>query len=291
MTVNKDTCGKETFDKDTFWNDRRTIVAAFDSRWHADQAIEDLREAGFRDEGLGVTPDQPDRPAFKGLDQTLVELGVPRNEALCYEREFQKGATLVTVTAAANKDKACEILRRHGGFERKMDFGPATSAPAAHAAASHTAASHTAASHKAPLHTDSALREGEQETAAPSIQLRAEELQVRKNRQQAGEVTLKKEVHTEHKTIDVPVEREEVVIERRPAKGHVPASKEPLKEGETIRVPVSEEHVEVIKTPVVTEEVAIGKKKVKDTKRVSADVSKEELKVERPAGTPKTRTP
>lgn len=34
-----------------------------------------------------------------------------------------------------------------------------------------------------------------------------------------GEVNLHKEVHTEHKTIDVPVTREEVAIERRSASG------------------------------------------------------------------------
>jgi len=157
---NNDGLNKDALSKDGFWNDRRTIVAAFDSRWHADQAIHDLREAGFRNEELAVTPDQPDRPAFKGLDQSLMNMGVPRNEALGYEREFQQGATLVTVTADANKPLACEILRRHGGFGRKMDFGPVVHA-----------------------HTQSALRE----RAAACLRFRAEERPAHENGSEAGE--------------------------------------------------------------------------------------------------------
>jgi uncharacterized protein (TIGR02271 family) len=61
--------------------------------------------------------------------------------------------------------------------------------------------------------------------------------------------------------------------------GHQPAAA-PIKEGQTIRVPVSEEHVEVEKTPVVKEEVSVGKRKVQDTKHVDATVRKEEIKVE-----------
>ena len=94
-----------------------------------------------------------------------------------------------------------------------------------------------------------------------------------------GEVRVRKEVHTEHKTLEVPVEREEVVIERHPVSGHQPAATQ-FKEGQTIRVPVMEEHIQVEKTPVVKEEVEIGKRKVQDTKRVDATVRKEEIKVE-----------
>ncbi len=44
---------------------------------------------------------------------------------------------------------------------------------------------------------------------------REEELEARKQRVETGEVKVRKEVHTEHKTMDVPVQREEVVVERQ----------------------------------------------------------------------------
>ena len=118
-------------------------------------------------------------------------------------------------------------------------------------------------------------------TGERTIQAREEELHVNKERQQVGEVTLRKEVHTEHKTIDVPVEREEVVIERHAVSGRAATDVSSLGEGQQIRVPVSEEHVEVVKTPVVKEEVTIGKRKVKSTEQVSADLRKEEITVEK----------
>jgi len=48
-----------------------------------------------------------------------------------------------------------------------------------------------------------------------TIQLREERLRVHKHTVQTGEVRVHKEVVSDVKTIQVPVEREEVVIERR----------------------------------------------------------------------------
>jgi uncharacterized protein (TIGR02271 family) len=109
-----------------------------------------------------------------------------------------------------------------------------------------------------------------------TIQLREERLKVNKHRESAGDVTVRKEVITENKQITVPVEREEVVIERRPASGTAAGDIR----AETIRVPVSEERVDVSKEAVVTEEVNVGKRKVTDQKTVGGTVKKEELRVE-----------
>jgi len=124
------------------------------------------------------------------------------------------------------------------------------------------------------------------EKAAPAIrddfnrklQLREEQLRVNKERVSAGEVNLRKEVTTERKTVEVPVEREELVITRRDVSG-APAGAGPIRD-EQIRVPLSEERVNVTKDTVVTGEVEVGKRKVTDTKTVSDDVRKETVKVE-----------
>jgi len=110
-----------------------------------------------------------------------------------------------------------------------------------------------------------------------TITLHEERLRADKQTVNAGEVKVRKEVHTDHKQITVPVEREEVVIERRPASGQAAAG---TLRAEEIRIPVKEEKVNVSKETVVKEEVSVGKRKVQETQTVEGDVRREELKVE-----------
>jgi len=93
-------------------------------------------------------------------------------------------------------------------------------------------------------------------------------------------VRVHKEVHTEHQVVDVPVKKEEVVIERHPVAGQS-ASAAAIRPGEEIRIPVREEQVKVEKQAVVKEEVKVGKRTVQETEHVGADVRKEEVKVEK----------
>jgi len=110
-----------------------------------------------------------------------------------------------------------------------------------------------------------------------TIQLREEELRIEKEPVETGEVQVRKEVVHEKKTVEVPVEREEVVIERRPVRRR---GTEPVGKAEEIRIPVREEKVRVTKEPVVKEEVAVRKRKVADTRKVSDTVRKERVKVD-----------
>ncbi|MFO0926298.1 MAG: YsnF/AvaK domain-containing protein [Gemmataceae bacterium] len=109
-----------------------------------------------------------------------------------------------------------------------------------------------------------------------ALRLHEERLRVDKEQVQTGEVAVHKEVKTERQTIDVPVEREEVVVTRRPATGRGG----PIGEREEIRVPVKEERVKVSKETVPVEEVTIGRRKVRGTHRVDETVRREEAHVE-----------
>ena len=129
-----------------------------------------------------------------------------------------------------------------------------------------------------------ARREGTAETTVAGeggerLQLREEELRARKQPVQTGEVQIRKDVVEEQRTIDVPVTREEAVVERRPVEPR-PAD-EQIGEGESIRVPLRGEQVDVDKQPVVTEEVEVGKRPVQETERVTETVRREEARVER----------
>jgi len=113
-----------------------------------------------------------------------------------------------------------------------------------------------------------------------TLQLREEELQARTREVETGRVQLGKNVVEEERTLEVPVTRDEVTIERRPVDRR-PADG-PISDDDdaTIRVAVHEERVEVEKTPVVYEEVAIGKREVTTTQPVSETVRREEVHVE-----------
>jgi len=113
-----------------------------------------------------------------------------------------------------------------------------------------------------------------------ALHLHEEELRVSKERVQAGQVRLGKEVVEEERTLDVPTTREEVVIERTPSDRQPDDHTIEDSADETIRVPVAEERVTVEKVPVVTEEVSLGKRQITETRQVSDTVRREEARID-----------
>lgn len=115
------------------------------------------------------------------------------------------------------------------------------------------------------------------------MKLREEQLRVDKNRVQTGEVRLRKEIVQETRTIEVPLVREELVIETRPISGTSrPGSLDARDIGkmEEIRIPVSEEQVHIKKEVVPREEVRISKERITENRTVSKDVKHEEAILE-----------
>ncbi len=115
---------------------------------------------------------------------------------------------------------------------------------------------------------------------AQTLHLREEQLRVNKERTQAGEVRVGKDVVEEQKTITVPVTREEVVIERTPGDGQPDEHDIGERSEETIRVPVSEERVSVEKVAVGTEDIRVGKREVTEQRQVTDTVRREEARIE-----------
>jgi len=316
---------------------RSTVVGVFTDRVHADQAVSELRKAGFREDQIGVAMRHTDAgtdvtaeegshagsgamtgmltglglgalaglgvlsgvipvigPAIAagtlgvilsnaaagagiaGLVGALVGAGIPENEANYYQSEFESGRTIVTVNADGRADEVTAILRRNGAYDMNTK-GNVASSTAATTSRTATGTAATATTHAAstPTHTARAASAHQGDT----IQVKEEVLHAEKHPVETGEVRVRKEVHTENKSIEVPVRREEVVIERTPVHGRA-ATEGTIREGEEIRIPVSEEQVDVSKRAVVTEEVKVGKRVVQDTERVSGQVRKEEVHIE-----------
>ena len=111
-----------------------------------------------------------------------------------------------------------------------------------------------------------------------------EDLDVQKTQREAGEVVVNKRVIEETKTIDVPVRREEVHIERRPVTdGYAASSTDMSGEAfteDSIRVPVMAEEVEIRKVARPVEEIEITKSQTQDTRQVEDTVRREEFDVD-----------
>jgi uncharacterized protein (TIGR02271 family) len=115
-------------------------------------------------------------------------------------------------------------------------------------------------------------------TDSDTMQLREEQLQAHKTSVESGRVQLGKEIVEEQRTLDVPVSREEVYVERHPVERQPADAPIDETDEQTIRVPIREERVEVEKQPVVYEEVGVGKHVTQDTEEVSETVRREELR-------------
>jgi len=241
------------------------VVGIFRDRSLAEQAIDELRHAGFRDDQVHLAGQAaPDgglldhlASALSGhqatdakLPEELVSKGVPQDEADYYQHEVDAGHALVLVESYGHQQQARDILHRYGAYD--------------------------ASTHSPQAESDRI------------IPVREEVLQAHKQLVVTGEVLIRKKIITEEKTITVPITREELVIERRPGSGELPAQpvsedetlEEALKDGGTLRIVVREEQVRVEKYPVVKEEIVISKRQILETKHISDTLKREEAHLE-----------
>jgi uncharacterized protein (TIGR02271 family) len=121
-------------------------------------------------------------------------------------------------------------------------------------------------------------RESETEHA---MTLSEERLAAGKESVEAGRARLRKYTTKHTETVEVPVTKEELVVERKPASGKGRSSDSIDESGEKVEnITLREERPVVEKETVPVEEVHVGKKGVTDTERVSGEVRKEHADVE-----------
>lgn len=202
--------------------------------------------------------------AAGGIAGALVGMGIPKDEAEYYESEFKSGRAIVTVKADGRYDEAARIIQSTGGRVGETAAGARGRGP-------------TRSSEEVAMTSDKRERERYTE-GEDRVELREERLRAEKQPVEAGEVTVGKKVVSEEQELEVPVRREEAIIERRATEKR-PASGQ-IGEEDEIRVPLREEQVRVEKEPVVTEEITVGKRQVQDTKRVSDTVRREEAEID-----------
>ena len=203
----------------------------------------------YEDRDIHELPDAPVE-ALRGL-------GKRGSEAL------QKAFGVKTIRDLATNDfvlKAQEVLR--------LAEGPAAIPTAAPAAA---AAGADAADHRRAQAGQQALTRSE------------EELEVGTKQVPRGQAGVRKRVVTEQQHRTVPVEREELRVQREPIPaGEGDGDAEVSADERTIEL--REEQPVVDKRVVPKERVRIGKEVVRDQEQVSEPVRKEQVEVEQPDG-------
>jgi uncharacterized protein (TIGR02271 family) len=127
----------------------------------------------------------------------------------------------------------------------------------------------------APDEFDSLVAGGSvQSRDSASLELREEELRVRKQTRELGAVELRKDVVAERHVLDIPVTHEELILERQPVDPPEPTDT-PVAERLALRVVLREEVAVADKQPVVTEAVRAGRRTVRDTQHIETTVRKE----------------
>ena len=196
--------------------------------------------------------------AAGGLIGALVGMGVPEEEAEYYESEFNRGRTVVTVKSGKAKyQSASSILDDSNAYDHARRESDYASDPKA----------------------------TQRVNADGKLVARKEVLDVKKSvNKDAGSATVRKEVTTDTKHIEVPVKREELVVKRTDLDGRAagPIGDVGTKEE---RITLKEEQVDVNKRTVAKEAVQVGKRTVTDHKAVEANLKEENIVVDRNTST------
>jgi uncharacterized protein (TIGR02271 family) len=210
--------------------------------------------------------------ASSDLHGSFRSLDIPEEHSRYFSHRLgrdQNGA-VVTVNAGTRRAEAEDILTQYGGDvasnAASYDYGDTGANATGYESGTGTASGATAGTYR--------------EETPENIQLLGEVLRVHKERINRGEVRIRKEVVTENQTVQVPVTREELVIERRPVNDTASADGS-IGESE-IRVPLSEERPSIDKSTVVREEVSVSKRPVEEVRDVTGEVRREELVVDDP---------
>lgn len=133
--------------------------------------------------------------------------------------------------------------------------------------------------------TDTGYQGGRHATPARegdiAVPVREEELIAQKTQGEAGRVHIGKDVVEEQQTLNVPVTREEVVVERVPVQGQATTDIGPdAFTDRDIDVPVMGEQVTAEKRAKVNEELHLHKRAVTENQQVSDTVRKERVNVD-----------
>lgn len=212
---------------------------------------------------------------FIPLDDAQVngdEIRVP------YEKAFVKDAPNINENGELTPEQENELYRYYGVKDPGYGGHANGVAGGVHGDRDHHDRDHLNRDHhdRDRLDGDREQRHGADLDNDEKVTLHEERVNVGTEKVDAGRLRLRKHVVTDTETVEVPVEREEVFVERTPASG---------RDGgrigeEEVDVQLTKERPVINKETVATEDVHVGTRAVHDTERVTTDVSREEVDVD-----------
>lgn len=121
-----------------------------------------------------------------------------------------------------------------------------------------------------------------QDATEERMALHEEQLAIRKKRVEAGELNVQKRTVEEQRQFDVPVDKDEVTVERVKVEeedGSLPNT-EPYLVGDEWHIPIVEEKIIITKKKVITEELIIKKRTVQEVERITETIRKEVAEID-----------
>lgn len=217
--------------------------------YHGDDRPENTQRGGGTQTASQAGPSE--------FEAMLSRLDLSSQDALVLNRDLDRGAAIITVTAGARNAEARTLLEQYGArivhSHSPRQLAVAEPTPGAVV---------TSTPFIAPKEADPG-----------HIQLFGEVLRVRKEKVAGGEVHVRKESVTHMETVQVPVTREHLVVEHSDESGRTAPE-------DSIRVPLSEERVHIDKDTVLREEYKVGKREVTQKESISDRVRRERLLID-----------
>jgi uncharacterized protein (TIGR02271 family) len=258
----------------------RTLTALYDTRDHAEQARQDLIDAGVPSQDVNISAadhagggeSQTSDSASGGFMQSVKNFFMPEQDHHAYSEGLRRGGVLLTVHAAEGReDRVMQILDTSGAVDldaREQEW--------------------RGAGWQGADATPETLRQGEDTT----IPIAEERLQVGKREVDRGTVRVRSYVTERPVNEQVTLREEHVDVERRPVNERLTGAQEGLFEERSFEVSERGEEAVVSKEAVVTDELHVTKHADQRTETIQDTVRRTEVDVDdQRGGAHQTRSP
>lgn len=98
------------------------VVGIFTDHYEAQRAIDALQSAGFAGDQIDFM-EHDDTTEGNISKDSLIKLGIPKEDADRYQNESEAGRTIVVVRTTDSSEQAKGILRENGAYEVNIRQG------------------------------------------------------------------------------------------------------------------------------------------------------------------------
>jgi len=248
---------------------QRMLVAVFDDLTQAEQAVSDLENAGFSREQIRFAGSSPAtggvleqiKSLFTGKEigmvyDDLVSMNVPPDDASYYQKEYEAGHSIVAIMAAERLQEAREILARYGGHganDQRFARTAETARMGVQEAATETEGEQRLKlreeqlrAQKQPVETGEARLHKDVVTEQKSFEVPVTREEVYVERRPGSGQPTDQPIGEQGETYRIPVREEQVTVEKQPVeREEIVLGKRPVQETKQVSDTVRREEARV----------------------------------------------